>query len=242
MNPGFFGDASRQLYGAYHPASGSSRGVVIVPPVGQEGLRAHRALRILADAWATAGWHVLRVDPFGTGDAGGSDHDVTLAGVVADTRTALKELAAVSGARQLIACGLRLGATAALLTATLDPAVRGLALWEPITDGPAWMAEIGLSRAGGAAQGFDYSPTFASELRALRVDASSPAGPLPKRAILVWNQEDSARTAATDALRGRIERLEVQTLPSPRAWAEENDFGAGPVPAAVIAALQAWRG
>lgn len=216
--------------------------MVIVPPVGQEGLRSHRALRILADAWATAGWHVLRVDPYGTGDSGGSDLDVTLSGVVADTRTALRELAAVSGARQLIACGMRLGATASLLTAALDPTVRGLALWEPVTDGPAWMADVGLAQGGGASQGFDFSPAFAAELSALRIDATSPAGPLPKRAILVWNQEDGARASATDVLRSRIDRLDVHTLPSPRAWAEENDFGAGPVPASVIAALQGWRG
>ena len=52
------------LFGFFHPAVGVSRatGVVLCPPVGADLVRAHRALRHLAERLARAGFDVLRFD------------------------------------------------------------------------------------------------------------------------------------------------------------------------------------
>jgi pimeloyl-ACP methyl ester carboxylesterase len=251
MTPLSFGLGGRRLYGAYHPAASGGRGVVLVPPVGQEGVRSHRALRIWADALAVAGWHVLRFDPYGTGDSLGDSQDVTLGGMADDALTAATELTALSGARQLVLGGLRLGATAALLAARNNPVVRGLMLWEPVLFGGAWLREVDLP-AGGAnsleSQGFEYGATFRQEVSLLDPARVIPDGAsFPKRAIVAFSgvaSGDSSpeRDAITARLKARIERLDVHAQLAPSPWTEENDFGAGPVPAATIAALAGWRG
>ncbi len=66
----FLGDSDAPLLGAYHRArSGVDRGigVVLAYPFGQEYMRAHRALRLLAQALTARGVHVMRVDYRGTG-------------------------------------------------------------------------------------------------------------------------------------------------------------------------------
>ena len=73
MIPMYFGSSARKLFGIYEaPMTGSAaRGVVICPPWGQEYLRAHRALRLLATRLCNAGFHVFRFDYSGTGDSVG---------------------------------------------------------------------------------------------------------------------------------------------------------------------------
>ena len=239
MTPLLFGPDHRRLFGVYHAAASGTRGVVLIPPLGQEALRAHRALRILADALAQSGWHVLRFDPYGTGDSGGDDEDVTLAGVVSDVAVATLELQAVTGARQMALGGLRFGATAALLAAPTLPSVRALLLWEPVVYGAQLAAELDLSASKVTeSQGFRYAAGLCGELQGVTPERLA-RGPLPKRGLLVWSV--APERAFTETLARAIERLEVATLPAPAAWSEENDFGAGPVPAGVIARFAEWR-
>ena len=51
MNPFFFGESERALFGLYHPPKSATvreLGVVLCYPMGQEYMRAHRAFRQLA--------------------------------------------------------------------------------------------------------------------------------------------------------------------------------------------------
>ena len=65
--------SGRQLAALYHPPTSADRGraVLILNPLGQEAVRAHRLLRVLADRLARLGVHVLRFDFHGCGDSAG---------------------------------------------------------------------------------------------------------------------------------------------------------------------------
>ena len=93
MTPLFFGDLARlhrhlsdlffgdpALFGIHHPppdesGSGKRPAVLVCPSIGHEHTRAQRALRILAEALARGGHHVLRLDYRGLGDSWGRLED-----------------------------------------------------------------------------------------------------------------------------------------------------------------------
>ena len=106
------GSTERKLAGVYSPASGDrkGRGVVICPPFGQEMIRAHRSCRILASWMAESGLDVLRFDYYCTGESGGETEDLSVAGAIQDTITAIEEIVALGAVRRVTVVGLRIGA------------------------------------------------------------------------------------------------------------------------------------
>jgi alpha/beta superfamily hydrolase len=99
-------------FGVEHlPTGGAVGAVVILPPLGYEDTSAYRPLRALADALAGAGFHVVRLDWPGLGDADGDalDDDLprrradTIRAVLADLRERGHGCVAGIGVR---ACGL----------------------------------------------------------------------------------------------------------------------------------------
>jgi hypothetical protein len=132
-HPMFFGDG---LFGVYHPGRRPSA-VLLCPAIGHEYLRSHRAMRQLAARLARVGWHVLRFDYTGEGDS--IDGEARWA---ADIEAAAAELRRLSGARELAAVGLRLGAAFAYRAA---PAlgVSRLVLWDPVCRGAVYLEELG---------------------------------------------------------------------------------------------------
>ena len=141
MNPHFFSESSRALFGIHTPARGLAEiGVVICPPLGQEGLTAHRSLRILADRLADAGVEVLRFDYYGTGDSSGEMRDGDLSLWAGNVRTATQHLREVAPVRRVVLVGLRLGATLALLAEV--PATSRIILWDPVLDGRHFIADL----------------------------------------------------------------------------------------------------
>lgn len=132
MNPVSFGPDG-QLYGVVSEASGSAeRAVLICPPLGQEMIRSHRAVRRLAERLAENGADVLRFDYFGTGHSQGGDDDGTPQRWVNDVRSAADFLRSVSVAGTVTVVGLRMGALLAL--AAEVRAVRRMLLWDPIVE------------------------------------------------------------------------------------------------------------
>ena len=128
--PLWFGSAACPLFGWLHvPAGGRARaGVVICPPVGLEGRKAHFALRALAVGLATSGVAALRFDYAGTGDSAGSvgpsrggpapaPAGTTLAPPASErwveSVAAAAELLRSAGAPAVGIVGMRLGATIA---------------------------------------------------------------------------------------------------------------------------------
>ncbi len=210
-----FGDSKRPLYGVYHaPASRSGRAVLLCNPFGEEAVRAFRIYRRLAEELAARGAHVLRFDYFGTGDSAGDCREASLSGFAESIIEAQAELLDMSGARECVFVGLRLGASAALMAAArAQPKPTVLVLWDPVVSGAQYLAEL---RAGheaavrlqtgsapaaaepiSEALGFALSPVLADELAALDLKRAA-ARPMRKACV--------AAGAATDAALGDVLR------------------------------------
>ncbi len=145
MEPTFFGDPP--LFGIYHSPDPSvpmrDIGVLVCPPVGHEHTRTHRALRVLGESLARAGFHALRFDYRGLGDSWGDSREGSVEGWCEDIDRALCELHALSGAREIAVVGLRLGATLAVRALGLRVQgrvrVRRLVMWDPVMSGAEFL-------------------------------------------------------------------------------------------------------
>lgn len=144
MEPFYFGEAGRRLFGVYHPPGSMQRpdGVVIAAPLFAEYLRSHSCLRRLALGLAARGLHVLRFDYFGTGDSDGRFDSGTPEGWIGDIRAAVAELEAIAGVRRIRLVGVRLGATLAAHAARDAGNVDRLAIWDPVVDGAAYVGQL----------------------------------------------------------------------------------------------------
>lgn len=141
----FFGAAQRSLFGILQrPTQGALRaGVVLCNAFGQEAIRAHRMMRVLAERLVRQGHPVLRFDYFGSGDAMGEDVDADLDGWTKDLLTADTELRARTGVGETIWIGMRLGATVALQASQQAPSgLKCLILWDPVIDGKRYLAHL----------------------------------------------------------------------------------------------------
>ena len=165
-----FGPAGRELVGLYQPPSGGQdrrECCVLCNPFGQESVRSHRVFRILADRLSRAGLHVLRFDYLGTGDSAGADEDGSLAAWTDDVVRASDELVRRSSASQVAWFGLRLGATLAALASRSAPRPPGrLVLWDPVIDGPAYLAELADAHVAARKDAFGLRWEAESRLRA----------------------------------------------------------------------------
>jgi alpha/beta superfamily hydrolase len=178
VQPIYFGNADRQLFGAYHPPRvrrAADAGVVLCYPMMQEYMRTHWAFRKLADMLAREGFHVLRFDYYGTGDSAGESHQGTVGQWCADIGSAAAELQDLGAARRVSVVGLRLGASLAVLAASAGLQVQDLVLWEPAIDGRSHVralraierskyANLAFQPASGPGELLDYP--FPDELRA----------------------------------------------------------------------------
>lgn len=141
-----FGDPARRLTGIYHsPESSGEKGAcaLLCNPFGQEAIRSHRMLRVLADRLCRNGVFVLRFDYYATGDSAGEDHEGEIEGWIADVRQAHTELVRRSGCTRVSWFGLRLGASlAALASGRVAGPPSQLVLWDPVVDGSSYLADL----------------------------------------------------------------------------------------------------
>lgn len=153
MRPIRFGLTGRELFGLFQvptvvEALGQS--VVICNPFGQEYVRSHRLIKVIADRLARAGFHVLRFDFFGTGDSAGDDGDGDLLQWESDIQSAHKEMLKLSGNASTSWLGLRLGGSiAARASLKVDVTLRRLVLWDPVADGGSYVRELETSHVAG---------------------------------------------------------------------------------------------
>jgi len=257
VTPFYFGSAERQLFGVHHvPARGArDHGVVVVPPMGQEALRAHRALRQLGIALARERYHTLVFDLGCTGDSAGDFGDASLARWVDDARTAADELRDRTGLARVSFVGLRLGAVHAWRASIGRRDVDRLVLWEPVINGAAYLAELArrhsdfiraeLPRKGQQAAddevlGFPISQALRAELMA--VDLCVEPGPAARAvsALLSRLGDDERRLEAL--LPERSPRARTLKLDAERDWNNEEAVNSSLVPTAAIEAITALLG
>lgn len=140
----YFGPASARLFAVLHrPAANRGKaGVVLCYPIGQEYMRAHRTYVELARTLAGTGRNVLRFDYFGCGDSAGEATAGNLERWRDDIRQAIEELRSRAGVSSVYLIGARIGANLAADVGAARHDVAGTVLWEPIVDGPGYIAAL----------------------------------------------------------------------------------------------------
>lgn len=124
----------------------ATTGVVLCSPFGYDALCVHRGWRDFAIALtAFSGMPALRFDYPGTGDSDGNEEDPQRFRTWIDSvKAAAEYLRATTGVTRLILCGLRLGATLAVLAAEELDDVDGLVLMMPVIAGKRYIRELGM--------------------------------------------------------------------------------------------------
>ncbi len=237
--PYFLGDAEA-LFGVYHPPSTPSRwGAVLCPPFAFEAIRAHRAIRLTAEALARSGMHTLRLDLRGTGDSAASLTEVGVATWIEDLEVAIEELREGCDAEHIVLIGLRLGAHLVARCSGADLCV----LWDPVSDGAryvedlereheAWFHGLSGTRSGpDELFGFEVPQRLRDELRGLSW-AELPAG-APR--ILVAETEPGVPLGFEGA------QVEFVHAPGPQIWRKaEGDLDGGTLNRALQEAMLRW--
>lgn len=142
--PMFFDGPGCRLFGTYHAAAAhTDKALLVCPPIGLEGLWAHRVLRVLAIQAARAGMPAFRIDYPGCGDSAGDDDDITIPNCIAAAEAAMQYLRDARGHRNISIVGLRLGAyIAAQVTPPHGMSTGKRLLWEPPLDGQALVRSL----------------------------------------------------------------------------------------------------
>ena len=209
----WFGPEDRPLYGwVVRPESGTARGgVVLCPPMGEEGRAAHRTFRRTAEALAAAGLVALRFDYDGTGDSAGlQDEPERVAAWLASVEAARQHLLDL-GAPSVAAVGMRLGATLAAHV----PGWSSLVLWDPCLSGRTFLREgealYGFGETAEAAAlssdddyrhtpGFQYDAATAKAMRTLDLGKVDPERRLAERVLLLTRADRPAPPQLTTRL------------------------------------------
>jgi|GEM_PF-1293744 len=147
MTPTFFGEPHQQLFGALHQARGcksaANRTVVICPPIGQEYIRTHWCLRLLARQLARKGINVLRLDYRGIGDSAGVNEETTsITHWYQDVHTAIDYACEQTNCRNVMLVGLRYGGAIASAVAAESSKINSLILWEPVLDAGQYLKSL----------------------------------------------------------------------------------------------------
>lgn len=224
-------------------------GVIICAPLGYEQLHAHRSLRHLADAVASANIPVLRFDWHGTGDSAGIDGDpARLEMWKANLRDAAHWMRRQLGCRRISLIGLRMGATLAALSSG-EGEVDNLVLWDPVLRGRTFVREmraidltadprpVPAEAAPGdiEAAGFFLSQETAADLSHLNLMQDEIHC---QRALIVARDDMPAENRLSDRLSLLGITVEQLSLPGvPEMLAEPHR---GQVPCRAIEEIKAW--
>lgn len=142
---------SREIFCLHHaPAQAAVGALVYVPPFAEEMNKSRRMAALQSRALVARGWHVLQIDPSGTGDSGGDFSDATWDGWLEDVEAARRWLFSQSGFEPWL-WGLRLGGLLASMSLSQrpEPGV-GLVLWQPVVSGRQHLQQFLRLKAGSA--------------------------------------------------------------------------------------------
>jgi pimeloyl-ACP methyl ester carboxylesterase len=247
-----FGEARQPLLGVYHPADTQRdlrRGIVICYPFGQEYMRAHRALRMLADMVARKGYHVFRFDYRGTGDSAGQLEQYSPFDWLDDIEAAVQELRDVAGLQRIGLLGLRLGALLAKEVSARRADIEQLLLWDPVVSGAEYLSELRReiqSRTGNPRSnfvagngdlhfnGFCLSQSFQAKLSTL--DMVAP----PVAASTRVAQFVSHETAEFERIRATLQKRDGYTyhlVAAPHDWNFVDHVGGILLPQPIMTAI-----
>lgn len=223
---GWFGPEERARFGWFYLPSQvhDATGVVIVPPFGPEDASAHRTLRHLAEACATAGFATLRFDLDGCGDSVGNDSEPDRVenwiGSVLDACDVVRR----SGASRVVLVGIRLGAMLAALAARRRHDVAALVAFNAVVRGSGWLRELhafqmamdlgapptAAKQEGQESSGFLLSRETCESLKG--IDLTRGAAPAP-RVLLLERDDLPVSRSWHDRLQAEGCRVEQRRIP-----------------------------
>lgn len=261
MNPFFFGQTPRRLFGIYEPARSvarESRAAVICYPWGPEHLNAHRSLRRLAKMLATRGIHSLRFDYFGTGDSAGETIEADLEGWYGDIESAVDELTQITDCQRIILIGMRLGGTlAAKVAKKRADSIEALVLWDPIVSGQKylddlWVANTKMPRIGqlplprpielgGGFELLGFALPELMERQFRELSLTPPVAEPSTRTMIVFSEVTESATALREGLAAcEPHDISIETIRDLHPWLEREGAHAGAVAAKVLKRITQW--
>lgn len=255
--PFFLPGQQGTLFAIYHAPVPPLRGQVLyLPPFAEEANKTRRMAALAARRLAGAGWGVLLLDGYGTGDSAGEFGQATWDGWRTDAGCAQDWLTERGG--PLVLWGVRSGALLAVQTAQQVPPA-ALLLWQPVMDGERFLhqflrlrlaaalgggqrettAQLRAQLAAGqtlAVAGYELNPELAAALAGLRlVDL------LPPPAVPVQWLADAPATAGDEAVlavwREQGVRVERQVVTADPFWQTQEIVVSEDWLAATVAAL-----
>ena len=136
----FFEGNGAKLFGFTHsPEASPKTGFVFCSPFIEEKVRSQRLYVNFARLLSSKGYPVMRFDYMGYGDSEGAFEDATVDSMVDDTLRAIAVLSERANVNDICLFGGRLGGTIAAVAAGKSDSVKSLFLWDPITDGYAYI-------------------------------------------------------------------------------------------------------
>lgn len=142
VEPFYFGESPRMLFGALHAATRRrERALLVCPAVLHDAMRSRRSLWTLCESLAAGACDVLRFDWFGTGESSGDPLDLSLAGMLDDLGAARSMLRTLSADAPLRMLALRSSCLPLLAFAHAQAGPVDLVLWDPRLDGAALVAQ-----------------------------------------------------------------------------------------------------
>ena len=249
----WFGPSERPLYGWVSlPAGGLARGgVVLCPPMGEEGRAAHRTFRRLAEDLAAQGIAALRFDYEGTGDSAGMQDDPDRVAAWLASVEAARQYLLDLGVSDVSAVGMRLGGTLAGCQAAASTPFHSLVLWDPCLSGRTFLREgealFALGEDDGRVHddglrhtpGFQYDAATAKAMRTIDL-AKIPAERRLADRVLLLSRVDRPAAEGIER-RVRMEPGDVEVQP---AIAQDDLLDLAPsdcfVPEEALANIATW--
>ncbi|WP_194713703.1 hydrolase 2, exosortase A system-associated [Noviherbaspirillum soli] len=235
----------------YHPPQGATRGMVLhLPAHAEEMNKSRRMVACQSRLLAQHGFGVLQLDLYGCGDSEGDAGDARWEIWRADVACALDWMRMQADIAPTL-WGLRLGALLALDVAQQRPDLASLLLWQPVTDGAAYLTQFlrlklaadmlaaGKGEAGGVdalrrrlgegamleIAGYALTPALAAA-----IDAATLAGMVAPACPLHWLDTvpqagrgmAPARAAAAARCVEQGWQLLTQTVQGPAFWSSQE--------------------
>jgi acyl carrier protein/NAD(P)-dependent dehydrogenase (short-subunit alcohol dehydrogenase family)/pimeloyl-ACP methyl ester carboxylesterase len=138
----YFGKGDARIFAIHHPPGDGGGGevlTVICPPLFNEYMRTHLALRELAITLAEKGQHVLRFDYRGTGDSASDLDKVTVSDWLEDISLAVCEGRALCSASDVRLLGVRGSALLVVRSTSAHGNVQRIVLWDPVVSGTEFL-------------------------------------------------------------------------------------------------------
>lgn len=142
-DPFFLNPGENQLFAVHHAPKKDIRGAVLhIPPFAEEMNRCRRMATLTADVLASAGFAVLRLDLFGTGDSAGDFAEADWTRWHADIAAATAWLRERYPNVPVSYWGVRLGSLLATEAALADGDIQRLVLWQPQPSGKTALTQF----------------------------------------------------------------------------------------------------